>query len=422
MSMKLKHPIPLIVILALSWVAPAFAQEATAPPSLSLQDCIAIALQQQIDVLVGQNSLIGSKARETEARSSYYPEIAVQGSKVLAKSGGPTLGSNGSSSLTVTQNFYDGGLREVGVRSARAALAQTTFGLDRTRQTVTFNVTRGYLALLRTRQLADVKDVSVKYLEGQLALIQTRVQVGAAAPVDTLPVEAQLANARVDQLSAKNDVLTAAVQLQNTMGLSPQPGFSIQETAEPSLTDIQPLEDFTAIALAVRLEVQQSKASVQAAQSSVDSAKIALRPRPNISGQFDQPLSGGGSDSMTITGSLVFDLFNGNRNRAAYDDARTSLWSVQFRQAQLEKDILSDVQQAYLNLTNARERLAASDLSLKAAQKNFDAQEGRYKQGVAIPLDLLNAQLAVVTAQSNAVQARYDYYTSVAQLDYATGK
>ncbi|OPZ84025.1 MAG: Outer membrane efflux protein [bacterium ADurb.Bin429] len=79
------------------------------------------------------------------------------------------------------------------------------------------------------------------------------------------------------------------------------------------------------------------------------------------------------------------------------------------------------MEEAYLNLESARERLAASDLSLKAAQKNFDVQQDRYKQGFAIPLDLLNAQVEVATAQSNAVQARYDYYTSYAQLEYAIG-
>ena len=63
-----------------------------------------------------------------------------------------------------------------------------------------------------------------------------------------------------------------------------------------------------------------------------------------------------------------------------------------------------------------------SPVSLQAAQKNYDAQQDRYKQGLAIPLDLLNAQVDVATAQSNAIQARYDYYTSYAQLEYAIGK
>ena len=35
---------------------------------------------------------------------------------------------------------------------------------------------------------------------------------------------------------------------------------------------------------------------------------------------------------------------------------------------------------------------------------------------------MLNAEVQLTTAQTNEVQARYDYYTSIAQLDYSTGK
>ena len=92
------------------------------------------------------------------------------------------------------------------------------------------------------------------------------------------------------------------------------------------------------------------------------------------------------------------------------------------RAERVKQDIQSQVEQAYLDLESANERVAASELSLRSSRKNFEVQEERYKQGLAIPLDLLNAQSELVTAESSAVQARYDYYTAIAQLNYAVGR
>jgi len=88
---------------------------------------------------------------------------------------------------------------------------------------------------------------------------------------------------------------------------------------------------------------------------------------------------------------------------------------------QLLKDISAQVEEAHLNLTSAKERTSASAVGLEAAQKNYDAQKERYNQGLGTTLDVLNAEVQVLTAQSNEVQARYDYYIAIAQVDYSVG-
>ena len=147
-----------------------------------------------------------------------------------------------------------------------------------------------------------------------------------------------------------------------------------------------------------------------------------MLPRPVVSGEYENLLSGGATPGWTVTGGIAYDIFNGGANKAVYDQARAGLVSARDQEAQLAKTIAADVQTAYLNLTNATQRIAASTIGLNAAQINFDAQTARYHEGLATPLDLLNAQVALVTAQSNDVQARYDNYTAQAQLAYAIGK
>jgi len=408
-------------VLAVIWLfgaLPNIAQEAPTP--LTLRQCIDIALGQQSDVLQGERSLDAAAARQVQAKSGYYPQVTVQSSSLVLQSGMPGDRNNGS--LGITQNIYDGGLREARVSQAKSSVVQSTAALERTRQTVIFDVTRSYLSLLRSYRLADVADMRLRYIEEQLNLIKTRVEEGDAADVEVIPIEAELANAQVDDLSAKNAVRTSAIGLQQAMGLSPQSEFPIEDITVPAELAAPTLEESMAEALKQRPDIPQTKAGVESAKSSVKTAKIELYPRPVVNGQLAQDFAGQSDRTVSISAGLVFDLFDGGNNRAAYDEARANLSSAEIRRDQLEKDINAQVQTAYLNLTDARERMNASELGVKAAQRNMDAQEERYRQGLAITLDLLNAQVTLTTAGSNAVQARYDYYTALAELDYAMGK
>lgn len=410
----------LCTVFGLLGLLPALAQDAPVP--LTLQQCVEIALKQQGDVLQGARAIDAATARQVQAKSNYYPQITVGTSSRVLESGMPRVSDRNSGTLSITQNLYDGGLREAKVSQAKSGLTQNTAGLERTRQTVTFDVTQSYLSLLRAHRLADVSDTQLKYIQGQLDMVKARVEAGDAAEVDVLPIEAQLANAQVDRLAAKNAVRTAVISLQQAMGLPPQGEFPIQEVTVPTDAAVPALEECLAQAKTSRPDVRGLKAGMDSAKTSVKTAKIEMYPRPVVNGELDQNFTGQSDRTVSINAGFAFDLFNGGNSRAVYDEAQANLAGAQIRSAQLDKDIAAQVQTAYLNLTDARERMSAGEFSVKSAQRNLDVQQERYQQGMAIPLDLLNAQVTLTTANSNAVQARYDYYTALAQLDYAMGK
>jgi outer membrane protein TolC len=418
----LKKPVWIFLTAALVPIGlPALAEDAK-QPALSLEDCINIALKNQVDVLVGRNNVDAAKSRATQATSEYFPTVSVQNNTFRIGSRSVLGSSRTGTALTVTQNIYDGGLREALVQGSRYGVVENESGLARAVQTVTFDVTRAYYEVLRARHLSDVAGASVKYNEGLRELVEARVEAGDAAEADVLPVEAELANARVNLLSAQNTVRTTTIQLQNTMGLSPQPAFDVQEADKPPETEIRALETYVSAAVSARPDIQQGEAGVGAARASVKSSRISLYPQPTITGEYQHGVGGLRSNSAQVFGGITLDVFNGNRNRAAYKGAKASQASAEERSKQVMKDVQAQVQEAYFNLTSAKERLAASDVGLAAAQKNYDVQEAKYKQGLAITLDMLNAELQVITAQTNAVQARYDYHIAIAQMEYAVGK
>jgi len=418
--MKWTWHLSIMALFLLGWRLPAAAQEEMAP--LTLQECLAIALQEQSDVQQGEQSLKAAAARTTQAKSGYYPQVTLQGNSRVLHNATSRNSSDHTASLGISYELYDGGLRKERVKSAEYGVEQNAATLARTKQTVIFTVSRSYLALLRAQRLLDVSESQLAYIDGQRALIDARVAVGDAAAVDLLPVEAQWANAQVDLLAAQNAVRTSAIVLQQAMGLTPGTRFAVQEIMLPDDVAVPTLEECLAQAGVQRPDVVSTQAGVGAAQASVRTAKIGLAPRPVVVGGMDQGLVGGDERTYALSVGVNYDLFNGGNRRAIYDEARAQLSSAQIRAAQIEKDIIAEVQDAYLTLQDARARVQASAVSVEAARRNLAAQEERYKNDLAIPLDLLNAQLQLTTADNNAVQSRYDYYTALARLNYALGK
>lgn len=391
--------------------------------SWTLEECIRVGLENRADVLTFRNNLASAQSRERKALSEYFPQVSVENNAFTAGSAkGVLTQATTGTAVSVRQNIFDGGFREANVSSVRHAVKASSAELKRVEQTAVYDITRAYFELLRAKRLAEVAQKSVEYNQALRDQVQAMIDEKLAAPVDLLPVEAQLANARVSLLTAQNQVRTAAIQLQNRLGLAPMSGFDVVEPSEWPEMELQPLEYYVARALNTRPDIESRQASLNAARAGVRSARISLYPRPVVTAEYQHRVFGGyTSSSSQIIGGFVFDLFDGGANLASYREAEIARVNAEIELAQVEKDIRAEVEEAYLNLTSARERLAASSVSVEAARKNYEAQKERYAQGLGTTLDMLNAEVQLVTAQTNEVQAQYDYYVAIAQMKHATG-
>jgi len=401
----------------------AVAQDTGSTSALSLTQCIAIATKGQTDVITAGNNITIAKKNLTQKNSAYFPQVSIQNNTFTVGDKGVLSQSTTGTALSVDQNIYDGGLREASVQGAKYGVQQKLSALNRTLQTVTFNVTQGYYEVLRSKRLAEVSEANVKYNQELRSQIDSRAKLGDAAQVDVLPVEAQLASAQVSLLSARKSVKSALISLQSSMGLTPKTDFDIQDVLDTPLADIGTTDNLLDTAIKSRPDLVQSQSGVSIAKTSVKTARISIYPRPVISGAYSRSISGGyGQTGGQIIGSIVFDAFDGGSNRAALDEAKASQANAQEQVNELTRQIHAQVEDAVLGVNDAKDRIGAAQSSFDSARKNLDVQIEKYSQGLAITLDMLNAEAQLVSAQSSLVQARYDYYIAVAQLDYALGK
>jgi outer membrane protein len=103
-------------------------------------------------------------------------------------------------------------------------------------------------------------------------------------------------------------------------------------------------------------------------------------------------------------------------------EARANLRAIEAQRDGLRQSILLEVNQAYADLDTAAARISVMEISEKNAKDNLELAEGRYQAGVGPSLEVTDARLANFRAETDHVQALYDYYLSAARLMKAMGR
>lgn len=422
------------LILLLSGV-PLSAQTPDLPTGrpLSLKERIDYALAHHNNVRAAERNLDGSKAGIKSAKAGYMPKVTansdysnsgITGNYRNNDPGGNGNDSNGmSTSIGIKETLYDGGKTSTSIRQAQAQTRMSEADLESTRQQCVLDVTTAYFEVLRTKRLAEIAAETVKESEQQVEMIVARIDAGDAANIDRYPAEVQLANAKLKVLRAKNDARVAANTLRNAIGLDRGPELALVDVQEPPGDALPLLDDCLAAAVKDRPEMARNGAQLDSAKAALRLAKLQRLPIPTISAGFDRGISGMNYDNQWSVGvGVSMNIFDGGAAAAQEESGKASVDSTTLKTDQLTKDISMEVEQAYLNSTNALERLAASRPNVVAAKQNLDAAREKYTQQLGIPLEIVTAQLSYETALTSEAEALYDSYIARAQLDKAIGK
>lgn len=176
-------------------------------------------------------------------------------------------------------------------------------------------------------------------------------------------------------------------------------------------------------AFAQRLDLRSATARREAAERAFDLARTGYYPVLNGNAAYgwsgeEFPLD----KEWTIGAGLSIPLFNGFQTRGQIDEARANLVSVRADEELVKQTVRFDIAQAYANLSNARQRLALTEVSLSQAMENRGLAEGRYAAGVGSALEVTDAVVSEVTAKTEAIGAQYDYQIALAGLAKAMGE
>jgi len=406
------------------------------PPAKTLAECIAMAEQQHPSLKAASASVDAGHARVYQALSNYLPQINAlytanrRQSSAAVRTGSQTTGVGTES---VTYNFYNTGvsftqmLFDFGqtlnsIRSAQASEQSLEADRMTTLETVVLNVKQAYFNVLATRRLLAVADETVRQNQKHLEQAQGRFNVGLAAKYDVTQAQVQLANAELNQVTARNNVAVARETLRNAIGLTSPLDFDIVDTFDVHHVSITEDEALSA-AYDNRPELQSLRAQQRAAAEQI--ASLQKNYLPNLTGNGNYQWSGSDyplQSNWNIGAAVNFSIFNGGLTTAQVAEQKANLANLKYSEDVLRQNIALEVRQDVLNLAQAAESIRVAEKALQQAQENLDLAEGRYKTGVGNIIELTDAQASLTSAQASHVQALYTYKTTVAALEKATAR
>jgi outer membrane protein TolC len=401
-----------------------------------------------------------------EVNSAFLPQISLgaQASEfdkansidLGALMGGPslplTIANRWNPSLVAgltMQIDISGAVRSASRQSEFMALA-TRIDIDRVRNQLALDVRSNYYQVLRFHGIEQVANDNLIAAQIRLQDAKLNESVGNAPQFDVVSAERDVAEADQGVVVARTQESIAMSMLKNVMGVDQAAQFSIPfEGALSSLSvpstgattnsleltkEIKSgaeLEAMVSDALRFRPEVLESQAAIEASRHGVRYARRSMLPSLSAGlGYNYQPNNGAFTlqRSAVASVSLSIPLFDGGLAKAKVKQAEADRAEAESNYRGAVDQVKMEVQNASVNLYQARARIVMADAGLRQAKVAYRLAQERYSIGVSKSsvvspqLEVSSAVAALTLAKTNWVNAFIDFSLAQATLEHAEGK
>jgi outer membrane protein TolC len=319
--------------------------------------------------------------------------------------------------------LFDFGKTRAQVRVQKNNVDASRSDLGSTEEQVIFNVKQAYYDSLRAKRNKVVAEDAIRQFEQHLAQAKAFYEVGTRPKFDVTKAEVDLSTARLALLRADNSLNISFVNLNNAMGVPDAPEYMLEEHVSLPKAVIS-IEEAYKQAFGNRPDLLALASRKKAAEDAVAVAQKGYFPF--LTGNAGWTWAGEGGQFATGDGwnagvTLSIPIFSGFLTKNQVAEARAALNVVSANEESLRQNVMLEVQQAYINIKEAAERITVADLTVQQATENLEIASGRYAAGVGNPIEVTDAEVALSTARFSHNQALYDYVIAYASLEKAMG-
>ncbi len=419
--------------------APATKPEELGAAPLTADEAVRIALRYQgtvaqartqIDAAAGRTQATGAATMPRLSLTAGYQDTLYSSisSSLAGATGasGALTGNNTafqlsgySANVTLSQLLFDFGHTRDLVRQSRALEEAAAYGFTRAQTDLTFSVKEAFYLAIQQEKLVEVNENNVKNRQAQLAQAESRFNAGLGLPADVVRAQTAVSTAIFNLSQAQTNSGLARLNLNNLMGIDPRTPLQLKDDPEQGPATDKPEELFD-LALLHRPELAQARAQLQAARYGLDAANTTSAPRLTaalVYGLRGDPFF----NSLGIQVGFNFDIYDGGLQAGRVREAEANRESAQAGLDVAAQTVLTEVGRAYLNLKTAAERIRSAEQAEASAAETLRLATGRYQVGLGIFLDVLDAQAALLTAQTDRVNAYLQSDVARAALNRAIG-
>jgi outer membrane protein len=407
---------------------------------LSLKRAVEIALTPEGSprIALAQETIKQAETHVTQARSAFLPTIDATVQERNATTNLATFGFNFQLPFGFTIPSFVGPYTVFDARGSiqqsvfsfsdirkyqatRVSLAATKADADTTRNQVSEQVARAYLACLRADAAQDTAQANVDLSVALERLANSQKTAGTGTGIEVTRSQVQLANDRQRLIVAQKDRRRAVMELLRAMGLNLDANVAFTDKLAFIPVEVGTLEASLDKARQERSELQAQHQREQAARLSLGS--VAAERLPSVSAFGDYGSTGLQIDSARPTRQYGIEVkvpvFDGFRRESRRAESATQYRQEKIRLRDLEQQVELEVREALDSLRSAQAELEAARDGLMLAENELAQAQRRYQAGVTNSIEVTDAQTRLDRARDNQIAALYDY--NLARIDLATG-
>jgi outer membrane protein len=360
-----------------------------------------------------------------QALSGYRPRVAITASAgtqytdtLLTSGGGPNnlvksdfhgVNAPRSAGATVSQTLFNGFQTANRTRAAEGQVSGAREGLRVLEQSVLLSGATIYMDYLRDAAIVEVQRSNVRVLEQTLKQTNDRFNVGEVTRTDVAQSEAQLAAGRTQLLTADSNLVTTKANFRRIIGNEPE-----------ALAPGSPVDRFLPRTLpgAVDLGLTENP-SVTAAMFGIDvgflQVKVnegALLPTVTLQGSvqqsYEQTLTTFRTFGASAIAQVSVPVYQGGAEYSLIRQSKENLAQQRLNLEQVRDQTRSNVVTAWGQLVAGKAQVASAQSQVSASEIALNGVREEAKAGQRTTLDVLNAQQALVNARVALVTAQHD--------------
>ena len=308
--------------------------------------------------------------------------------------------------------------------ASRVGVSAAKSDEDATEEQVAARVSRAYLAAVKADAGVETAEANVALSEAILKQAENQKAAGTGTGIEITRARVQLSNDRQQLLVARNERQRSHLELLRSMNMRLDVDLELTDKLSYVPVDEVTVEQAKALAMGQRPDYRAQQERESNARLSASATKMERLPSLSAFGDYG-PLGNGFATvvpTRTYGISLKVPIFDGGRRDARRVESDSQYRAEKIRTNDLKEQIDLDVRLALEDLSSANEQVQVAKEGLDLAENELAQARRRFDAGVAINLEVTDAQTRLERARDNQTAALYNHSLARIELAQAMGK
>ena len=308
-------------------------------------------------------------------------------------------------------------------RAEKENIKAAQYSKENTRDLVVFVCSNLYLQAVASQSRIEATRAQVNTAQVLYDLALDQKAAGVVPGIVVLRAQVELQAQQQRLIVAEDQFAKDKLALARAIGLPLGQEFSLSDGMSYIPIPFMSLDETVQRANRERPDYQVAQARVRSAESSRKAAQAGRLPTINFSADYgvlgQRPWQSHGT--FTLATNLRFPIFQGGSVQGRVLEADAALRQREAELEDLKGRIYYDVQNAFLDLKSAADRVRVAQSANKLANEQVEQSQDRFRAGVTNNVEVVQAQEALATASENYISSLQAHIAAKLALAKAMG-